>query len=68
MPDAGKKGFGRALLAVAADPRLASTHPAAPAWLPLRKGLGLLCDEGWFPLGGGQAISPITWGWLLLPP
>lgn len=43
--------------------------PGSPgSALPLCKGLGLLCEEGWFPLGGGQAISPITWGSLLLPP
>lgn len=45
MPDAGKKGFGRALLAATADPQLAMTHPAAPAMFPPCKGLGLLCEE-----------------------
>ena len=65
MPDAGKKGFGRALLADAADPWLALTHPAALALRSPHEGLGLLCVEGWFPPGGGQAISPITWRWLL---
>lgn len=68
MPDAGKKGFGRAVLVAAADLQLALMHLAAPALLPLHEGLGRLCEEGQYPLGGGQALSPITWGFLLLPP